>query len=383
MEPSMTRLISLPVRLLGLAAITACAASPDAPLAESAAVSAVAAYTPMGFARVTAAGALLTGFGSGGAISIGHGAVGSYLVTFAGLGALSGDSQGGDVQVTTEGAGNVRCRTSSWFGAPNLAVNVLCAQPNGTPADAPFAVQFFRNAMPVANNFPTTAAYVWSTAGGAVDPFYDYNSSGHHNTITKVATGTYQVQIPNMSGANGGVMLTPYAGAGAGAACGVVWWAAGPLPGNGVINVTCRDVNNVLVDSAFSLSFAVTGPSMDQQGAHAWFNGTSAPPAYASAVGKILTCSVATVTGTRVGSLVTITVAGDLGSWDGGAFLRASFSSAYGAAGYCKVESLTASGLAPSSTATTTLRCYDPTGAVVAAPLLTFTHVTSDEAGPC
>jgi hypothetical protein len=78
-----------------------------------------------------------------------------------------------------------------------------------------------------------------------------------------------------------------------------------------------------------------------------------------------------------------MTVAGDLGPWDATPFVRASFSSYYGQAGYCKVESLTATGAAPSSTATTTLRCYDATGAVIAAPRLTFTHVTSDASGPC
>ena len=32
---------------------------------------------------------------------------------------------------------------------------------------------------------------------------------------------------------------------------------------------------------------------------------------------------------------------------------------------------------------TAQLRCYDATGAMLPSPLLTFTHVTRDVAGPC
>ena len=40
-------------------------------------------------------------------------------------------------------------------------------------------------------------------------------------------------------------------------------------------------------------------------------------------------------------------------------------------------------GVPPTTTSTTKLRCYDPTGTVVTTPQLTFTQVTSDAAGPC
>jgi hypothetical protein len=140
----------------------------------------------------------------------------------------------------------------------------------------------------------------------------------------------------------------------------------------------CRFV----VDSAFSFSYSTTGPTLSQQGAHAWFDGSSANPTYSAALGKIEGCSPATVTGSG-GPVVTMTVSGDLGSWDASPFVRASFSSGYGVPGYCNVESLSTTGVAPSSTSTTKLRCYDPTGTVVSTPQLTFTHVTSDAAGPC
>ena len=121
----------------------------------------------------------------------------------------------------------------------------------------------------------------------------------------------------------------------------------------------------------------------EQQGAHARFTGTALDPAWTAGRGRYDGCSVATVTASRTGSLTGVTVAGDLGSWDGGPFLRASLATPYGFAGYCKTESLTASGVAPTSTSTTTVRCYTPNGVVVATPAFLFSHVTSDVSGPC
>jgi hypothetical protein len=171
------------------------------------------------------------------------------------------------------------------------------------------------------------------------------------------------------------MMVTSYGGTGA--VCSITGW------GMPVVNIECRDAANHLVDSAFSFSYSTSGPAQEQQGAHAWFDGGAASTGYSAALGKVEGCSPASITGSRAGSLVTLVVSGDLGSWDASPFLRASFASGYGAASYCKIESLTAGGVAPSSTATTTLRCYDAAGAVIAAPRLTFTHATSDAAGPC
>jgi hypothetical protein len=374
------------VLLCGIGLFAACVAppedrtgDPDDP-ATATATSASFSYFPMGFAHITAAGALNgTPFNSAsGAVTPVHIVTGSYQVTFAGLAAPTlTDATGGNVQVTAETTTNVRCRILGWGGSPNLAVTVQCMQPNGTAADAGFEVLAFRYGMPTANTFPTTAAYSWVTSAAGVSALYDYNSQGSHNTVTHSTTGSYAIHIPGATAVNASMMISTYGSdGGPSAVCSVVNW------GVAVVNIQCRNVNNVLVDSAFSFSYSVTGPAQGQQGAHAWFNGSSASTTYSAALGKIEGCSAASVTGSG-GPLVTITVSGDLGSWDGSPFLRASFASGYGAAGYCNVESLTTSGVAPSSTATTKLRCYDPTGAVVTVPLLTFTHVTSDASGPC
>jgi hypothetical protein len=354
-----------------------CGAEPELPPTEPAAVEQAAfSYYPMGFARVSAAGGVVTQFNStGGAVTVSR-STGSYTVTFAGLGTpVSASASGGHVQIAAEGTGNVRCRSMGWGGSPNLSASVQCNAPDGSLADSAFSIQFFRYTMPAPSSWAATSAYAWVTASGGVSAAYDFNSSGTHNTVTKTATGRYTVSISNATAVNASMMVTSYSGA-AGTVCSVGSWGAG------VAFIECRDRLGNLADSAFNFSYSITGPTRDQQGAHAWFNGTSAHPTYSSALGRVSGCSSASVTGSRSGSLATIVVSGELGSWDASPFLRASFVTSYGAAGYCKVESLTSVEGSP-STATTTVRCYSATGATLATPVFTFTHVTSDATGPC
>jgi hypothetical protein len=350
-------------------------------------------YTPIAFARISDAGgggapSVLVGFDSVSAspITVAGGA-GNYTVTLPGMGTIgNADATGGHVQLTAEGTGNARCRILSWLSpllSSDLNVSVQCTTPAGALAASGFAVLYFRYNMPSPSTFATSAAYLWRPENGAPALHYDYNSSGTHNTFSG-SNGSYSVLVPHASAVNASMMVSSYGGSAvAGPVCSIVSWStvASPVPGVSA-GIECRNTANQLVETAFTFSYSTTGPAQWQQGAHAWFNGSVASPMYSSALGKVEGCSAASVTGSG-GTVVTMTVSGDLGSWDASPLLRASFASRYGAAGYCKVESLTTSGVAPSSTATTALRCYDATGAVVAAPRLTFTHATSDAAGPC
>ena len=346
------------------------AVEPEGAEAASAAEQASFSYFPMGFARVSAAGGVVTQFNkAGGSVVVAH-STGSYTVTFNGLGtAVVGAAIGGNVQITAEGASNVRCRSMGWNGSTNLAVSVQCNAPDGTLADSAFSVLFFRYEMPTPNAFPVNYAYTWVTASGGVSPSWDYNSSGTHNTVTKTGTGAYSVHLVNATAVNASMMVTSHGGA-AGTVCAVAYW----IPG--WVDVDCSDRLGNPADSAFSFSYSLSGPTMEQQGAHAWFNGTLAHTSYAAALGKSWD-SPASITGSRSSSLATMVVSGELGSRDATQFLRASFASKYGAPGYCKVESLT-SVEGATSTATSTVRCYTATGAVVATPQFTFTHATSD-----
>lgn len=381
MEALKTKISWLGLALL--AAASACIApdAGDAPEAADPQLSdteqAAYSYYPMGFARIGAAGGVGASFNSaGGAVTATRSSAGTYAVIFNGLGGLiTADALGGNIQVSAEGTSNARCKGTGWYGSPNLVATVRCSAPDGTDADSPFSFLFHRYAMPAPNAFPTTAAYTYVTAGGTLSPAYDYNSSGTHNTVAVVAPGIYAITIPNATAVNASMMVTPYGGV-AGNTCSVSGWSAG------LVTIDCRDRFDASAPSAFTFSYSVSGPTRDQQGGHAWFNGTVAHPTYSGALGKVSWCSPASITGSRTGSLTTITLSGDLGSWSADPFRRASFVSRFGTGGYCKVESITNVEGSP-STSTSRVRCYSPTGAVIAAPLFTFTQVTSDATGPC
>lgn len=334
----------------------------------TAAEQASTAYYPMGFARITAAGGVLKQFNkTGGAVTTTH-STGSYTVTFAGLGAVvSADASGGHVQIAAEGAGNVRCGSTGWSGSTNLSATVQCTAADGTAADSAFAIQFFRYAMPAPNTSIPTAAYTRVQSSGLVSTLWDYNASGAHNTVSKVNVGIYAVTLTNATGVNASMMITPYGGA-AGTVCSIINWGA--VTGGVRALVECRDRLGAFIDNAFNLSYSITGPTSDQQGAHAWFDGTAANTSYSSALGKVMLCSPASITGSRAGAVATLTVTGDLGPWDASPFTRAWLASKYGSAGYCKVESQSSVAVAVD-------------GAEIATPVFTATHVTSDVTGPC
>lgn len=349
---------------------------------------AASSFYPMGFARVTSTGSVLTAWtgsvwapasfnSTGGAINVSHGSTGYYLVTFNELGASAINGNGGNVQLTAETTTNARCRVYNWYGSPNLAINVQCVTPTGALTDSGFSVLFQRQAMPAPSAYASQAAYAWVQANGVVDPAYAFNESGQPITNTPSATpGFYTINIPGASIVNASIMVSTYAQSGANV-CSLSNW------GPGYINVQCRDAANNLVNTAFSVSYAVTGPTWYQQSAHAWFNGAGASAPYSSALGKY-GCSSAAISGAlSPAPTFDMTVTGDFGPWSG-AFTRASFSSAYGP-GYCNIESLnTSSAPAPTlTTSTTRLRCYDPNGAVTPLPRASFTQITSDPNGPC
>jgi hypothetical protein len=379
------------VLMLGAWSLAACAAEPSTAAEEGAEpdvsedVAYSFAYTPMGFARVAMGpngnAILASKFNSadGGTAPVSAiGSGGNYSVTFIDLGTASGlGGDGGNVQITAEGTTSVRCRTLAWGGALNLVVNLQCNAPDGSLAATPFAVAYYRRTTPAPTGFPASTAYAWVTTAGTAPLMYNYNNSGVPNTVIPVPPGKYQITISNATNLNASMMVTPYGGALAGNVCSIVNWGAG------FANVECRDRLGALVNSAFSFSYATSGPAPSQQGGHARFDGTSAVPIHTNALGKIEGCSPASTSGSRVGSLATVVVAGDLGPWDASPFVRASFVNSVGTAGYCKVESLTAAGAPPMSVGTTTVRCYSATGAVLAIPRFTFTHQTSDAAGPC
>lgn len=369
-----------------LVAVAGCAVE-DAAVAT--ATDASFAYSPMGFARVSAAGAVLVAptensgpspvafNSSGNAVTTARTGVGTYTIGFAGLAAPAGAGQGGNVQVAAEGGSNVRCRVASWNSA-GVSISVQCEQPGGALADSPFAVLFVRNGMPAVNSLPTSSAYAWVDTIGRAPSAYNYNSSGQANTAARVS-GRTVVHVPGAISGNASILVSTYSGA---AICGVAGW--GVALGGGVdITVDCRTSANAQVFSAFTVSYATSGPAPGQQSAHTWFNGTGAEPSLTAALGKVSGCSPASVSVVTAGALTNVIVDGDYGAWDSSAFLRVSFAPGYAIGSYCKVETLSVTRIAGVPRAITAIRCYDATGAVIAAPWFPFTHLTSDGSGPC
>lgn len=358
-----------------------CIDDEDAGLALESSESPLSSYRPMGFARVSATGTAVSSFNSaGGAIEITTSSPGSYWVVFRGLDTtVVADGYRGNAQVVAEGANPISCRVRDFEPTgPDLRLAVECYDAAGYLQATAFTVLFYREPMPSsALPWPTIGAYTTVRSSGLVDNLRDFNSSGRHNTVVRTSTGRYLLTIPNATGTNASFMVSAADLWNSTSRCGVISWASG------VATIECRRPSGAPSDTTFKFSYSATGPAIDQQGAHARFTGTALDPAWTAGLGRFNLCSTATVSASRVGSLTRVTVAGDLGSWDDGPFRRASLATPYGFAGYCKVESLTASGVAPTSTATTTVRCYTPNGAVIGVPAFLFTHVTSDVSGPC
>ena len=175
-------------------------------------------------------------------------------------------------------------------------------------------------------------------------------------------------------------MVSAYGGSGA-PFCQIGGWTAST---NTTVSVLCWNSSGAAADSDFALSYAVSGPTAQQQGAHAFFNGVTAPPAYTSWVSYGPGCTSVSVTSSLSGNQASFVVQGDIGSYDSNPLRRASFVSGQGgSARSCRVISLTSSSTGwMTSTSTTRVQCQDASGTEVV-PTFLFTHVTSEESGPC
>lgn len=339
----------------------------------------VASGSPFAFAHVAANGTLGDRFNSAGStVTVVHSAIGQYSVTFAGAGlvATTGDGRWGNWQIATEGgASNVHCYLSGLnSSATGARGDVRCMTLGGAQdVDTPFALAFHRYVFPTSAGLPLDAAYTMVDSHGVVDPQFDYNSTGTHNTVTHSSIGTYTVATHGSGNVGGNAIHIVTPTDDPGHQCSVVFWTASATL------VQCKDNHGNLVDGAFSYAYSRPTLPRNQQGAYALFNGTTVTQQGGLAS---LTCGSLSVSGSRSGSIATITVSGDLAPFGGGAFPRISFATPQATYGYCKVLSSFAFGSGPTS-ASMNVQCYDPTGAIVAVPQFWFAHLTSDTHGPC
>jgi hypothetical protein len=168
--------------------------------------------------------------------------IGVYQVRFTGLGRRA-LSNGGHVQVVAVGTTNYHCKVVSWFGNPDLVVNVRCRTRGGAPVNWRFNVLFLlpNNHLGYAwANQPSTPSYTPST-------FYSWNSEGGSVQITRRGTGLYTVTFNGLSADlldGGDVQVTAYGSTNA--QCKVESW------GSQSVNVRCFDQSE-LVDSFYDV----------------------------------------------------------------------------------------------------------------------------------
>jgi hypothetical protein len=208
---------------------------------------------------------------SGAANVVRRNGVGNYTVSFPNLGV-----NGGTALATAYGATVATCKVGSWlpFGT-TLSLNVNCFNTAGAPIDTYFTASFSqaqssaaRVAYVWANN-PTSPSYTPSTS-------YNFNPSGALNTITRLGTGYYDVQLPNMATSGGDVELTAYGSDSS--RCKVSNWS--PLGSTEYVYVRCYNTAGAPIDTYFTLTFASStsidgGPAVGS--AYVWANNPTSP----------------------------------------------------------------------------------------------------------
>jgi hypothetical protein len=214
-------------RRAGLARIVALILAPLCALAIS--VPAVAGQrAPAGPARPSAlagytywngSGQSTTYNESGQAISTDNFATGAYVVTFDGLGAITG----GNVQATA-GAGFTTCSVLWGPSGTNLQVNVWCfSLGTGIAENSPFSLTVTQPRS--APGGPYDYAFVYKDAtSGTLTGAYQYSSARKKDRVAHLGTGRYQVTLGGRrsAGTAGTVKVTPWGNEPGG--CNVTGW---------------------------------------------------------------------------------------------------------------------------------------------------------------
>lgn len=205
-----------------------------------------ASYTPSSWYQFNSTGATNT---------ITRSSTGIYQVKFPSIGGA-----GGTAKVTAYGSGNESCKITSWssFGT-DVNLNVACQTPAGTLADAYFTATWHDTigVLGTLTDSATERGFVWadqqSSASYTPSTYYQYNSDGLTNTITRSAVGTYQVTLPGLGTTRGHPEVTAYGPSVSTTRCKIQNW--GSSSGNEFVNVLCFDATGAPADSRYVLTF--------------------------------------------------------------------------------------------------------------------------------
>jgi hypothetical protein len=208
-----------------------------------------ATYTPLARDR---------GNSSGGTNTVHRLGLGQYGVTYPGI---NDPSEFGISLVTALTSKPRYCVVASSSALGSDATNtVYCYNAAGAPADSAFVASrliFTHNAG--------HAAYVWEYAPSDADftpaANSQFNSTGASNSIHRISTGRYTVQLGNLGSSHGNVQISTIGSVVSAAgfsvnpsACHVLGWATNNSHLD--IDVACRDGAGVLADTYFFLWYS-------------------------------------------------------------------------------------------------------------------------------
>lgn len=197
-----------------------------------------------------------------GAITATRSATGVYAMTWTSMSAIGINA--GNVQVTAY-SGNGHCKVASWAAE---SAEVRCFDAAGAPADAQYDVMLVKPPRkPWAQDYAFALADQPATA--SYTPPASHNQLGGPVTITRLGTGSYQVQFTSFATYThgGNVQVTAFGSWNGvlGLYCKV---SAATLD---TVSVNCFNVTGVATDSYFTVLF-LKNASLPTALAYAWAN---------------------------------------------------------------------------------------------------------------
>jgi hypothetical protein len=214
-----------------------------------------------------------------GAPTITRSSAGSYTVRLPGLGTPLG-SEFGHVQVTPYSGSLARAKVSSWGGsAGDLLISVRTFDAAGAAADGFFVLSYNESAAPI-DPAEGSGAHVWANdpSSASYTPSSGYTDSNgtfgplNSETIDRVGTGVYRVNLPNVAPSNSSFARATAYGGGSQYAS-IAFWGGNGAGGTSV-QVNTYTAAGVPADTLFTLLYLTDRSGVEDPGANHRFVGS-------------------------------------------------------------------------------------------------------------
>ncbi|MDC0834731.1 LamG domain-containing protein [Geitlerinema sp. CS-897] len=181
--------------------------------------------------------------------TITHQGTGQYTVELPGLG-----KKNGIIHVAPYGNTNHSCQLVSWETSGTTKKIKVCCFKDGRPMDGLFTLLFYKESR---KKTERDGAYLW--ADRPTDDEYipnkkcQWNSKGVSNTVRRLKTGVYQIEIPEMSQSSGVFLATACDSPESQRTAKVKNWK---YDGNNlIVDINCFDAHGNLADSQFTFTY--------------------------------------------------------------------------------------------------------------------------------